>query len=505
VLCARRPDAHLVARDDSLGSDVITRRSEGRGHVIFSGVILRDLFSAPCEVSRFFRRLFYLVSASSEEHQIEALSLFGEVVSAVGFSASGSLYLLLAGLFSLVYVTIATFGLWGYLRSRGWETQSWTAFAIAALVASTLSVFAVGAVRGIGDRLHQVAVVDATVGRREALATAYFGIKTSIDKEIDVWLPGDWHGAREPEASDNSLRPLPPGSGMTESQTRFADPAKYKLVPASAVVDDVRVRATLKRFEGRWSGTLDGDLTGVINVRNREVADGSYITNNLGFALNNAVLIVPFLDPGGVVAGSPGEVNYRGVAALDAYELGTISDQPAGKIDLAPLCAPEDPSGKKRQDPELQRLHGTWSSGFRSLFESFAPLQERSALGQEKNALMLISTVREFDPAQHSGTMQAVFGPRTWSQDRMRQLDITDQLLAGTPIQNDVPGEPGMAVLIGFADDPGPLRLFTRTGDRDFRVLEPEANYSWSMWRIRIPIVRLDRIEPAPAAESTTQ
>ena len=111
--------------------------------------------------------------------------------------------------------------------------------------------------------------------------------------------------------------------------------------------------------------------------------------------------------------------------------------------------------------------------------------------------MLLVSTVHEFNPADHGGNMQAVFGPKTWSQDRMRHLDITDQLTIGTPMRGDQPGLPGGAVLIGFADDPGPMRAFSRSGEREFRKLEPEADYSWSMWRIRIPIMRLDREQPA--------
>lgn len=498
-----RPGAFLIEREEALNSDVLTRRFEGRGQVIFCAVALHDLFSAPCEVSRFFRRLFYLISASPDDQQVESVSLFNEIVGAVGFAASGSLYLLIAGLFSVLYVVIATFGLWGYLRRRGWENHSWTAFAAAGLLASTLSIFAVGAVRGIGDRLHQIAIVDAAADSREALATGYFGVKTPIDKEIDVWLPSDWQGALEPEASDNSIRPLPPGAGLNESQTRFADPAKYNLAPGSAVADDVRVRATLKRFEGRWQGTLGGDIGGAIRVRDREVLDGSSIANGLGFDLRDCLLLVPAIDPGAVAGRSASDTNFRD-SHITAYELGTIAA--GATIDVVTAATRFDRNGKKIDPPKLQALHGTWSSAFRSLFEGFGAMQERSTLGQEQKALMLLSTIHEFNPAQHGGNMQAVFGPRTWSQDRMRQLDITDQLTAGTPMRGDQPGAPGAAVLIGFADDPGPMRLFIRGGERDFRVLEPEEDYSWSMWRVRIPIVRLDReIPEEQESEPATQ
>ncbi len=47
-------------------------------------------------------------------------------------------------------------------------------------------------------------------------------------------------------------------------------------------------------------------------------------------------------------------------------------------------------------------------------------------------------------------------------------------------------------ILIGFADDPGPIRLFRRTGDGGYRVLNPDPDRSWTMYRIRIPVTVLE-------------
>ena len=58
----------------------------------------------------------------------------------------------------------------------------------------------------------------------------------------------------------------------------------------------------------------------------------------------------------------------------------------------------------------------------------------------------------------------------------------------------------GSLVLIGFASDPGPLRVFTRSHDDPFRVLHPEPEASWSMYRIRIPVTRLGG-EPADSTQ----
>jgi hypothetical protein len=98
------------------------------------------------------------------------------------------------------------------------------------------------------------------------------------------------------------------------------------------------------------------------------------------------------------------------------------------------------------------------------------------ALGQEKNALLLLSTVGEHDPRQDTSITRAVFGPRTWSRDRLRRIDLGEQLMRDS------------VILVGFAADPGPVRLFRRAGDASFRRLEPDARHSWTMYRIRIPV-----------------
>ena len=86
-------------------------------------------------------------------------------------------------------------------------------------------------------------------------------------------------------------------------------------------------------------------------------------------------------------------------------------------------------------------------------------------------------------------------GIKTWSRDRLRQLDLREQLQAGRAPLDNRPGEMGSIMLIGFAADPGPIRLFTRLGDRSYKPVQPEASASWTMYRIRIPITKLDSVE----------
>ena len=99
--------------------------------------------------------------------------------------------------------------------------------------------------------------------------------------------------------------------------------------------------------------------------------------------------------------------------------------------------------------------------------------QTADKLGHDQKALLLLSTIGDYDPGQSATAFSSV--PTVWSRDRVRNLDLRSQL------QRD------SVYLLGFADDPGPVRLFSRVGTRRFRPLPPDLAYSKSMYRIRIP------------------
>ena len=147
----------------------------------------------------------------------------------------------------------------------------------------------------------------------------------------------------------------------------------------------------------------------------------------------------------------------------------------------------------------LAKLQEEWSAPFRGVLASMgygSGGDDGFVMGQEQNALMLLSTIGEFDPKTISSRMGNLLGGiQTWSRDRLRQLDLREQLQAGRAPLDDRPVEAGSLVLIGFAADPGPVRLFARSGDRAYKPVPPEASASWTMYRIRIPITKLDSVE----------
>lgn len=475
---------------NSISSDVVTRSRVGRGQVILSTVRMRDLFSAPGAAHKFFERLFHMIPVSGQiQGGLTPVSLFRNVTSSVGFVRSRSAYLVITILFAITYVLLATWGTWAFLSARGWRQHSWTAFAVLAITAGVGAGMAVGAARGITDRLQQIAIIDSSAGETFGRATAFFGLKTGIDKKIDLWLPSDWLMAKEPEASACSLRPLPAGMDW-RSDSSFADPDEYSLRPASAEIDDARFRATLKRFEGRWEGPLGGQLTGRIAVRNGLPTEDSYIINNLGVELAQCRLVYSSLDPGAIASD-------RSQAIYVLTVKGTVPSD-GTKVYLYPRCFELSDRQTVRDIAEQSKLrnrHADWSKQFSGLLAGLsgtATEEAKAALGKEQEALMLLSTVGDFDDSVFQTRFGGYF---TLSRDRLRQLDLREQLTAGRNADEDkgIPAQnTGSMTLVGFARGGGPIRLFARTGDDPYEAMSPEEDASWCMYRIALPFENLD-------------
>lgn len=492
--CEKREEANRIVQEKiplpgggTISSDIVSARREQRGRVIFCAVTLHDLFSAQGTTNTFFEKVFHFIPTSDTQSAPPTpISLFDSVVSAVGFMTSRSLYLLIAAVFSIAYVALATFGTWTFLSARGWRHLSWTAFALVAAACSVVSVLAVSSIRGIGDRLEQIAIVDADAGGTFGRGTAFFGLKTGIDKRLDLWLPSDWLTAREPDVTSCFLRSLPAGQDWRSGASSFADPEEYRLQPASAQIDDVRFRATLKRFEGRWEGPLGGRMTGRVAVRKGLITDDSFVVNELGVDLKNCRLVQTELNPGDSAA-ERNTVTY-------VHSIGDIPSD-GMKTYLAARCYVLTGSETLRdglQRAQLIERHRTWSAPFRSLIPSFvygSGSDNAAALGQERDALMLLSTIGDFDPTILGNQLGS---SQTWSMDRLRQLDLREQLRAGRMAGESGLAEPGGMVLIGFVDGAGPVRLFTRSGERPFAAIQPEERNSWCMYRIRIPFTVLE-------------
>ncbi|MFQ5590874.1 MAG: hypothetical protein ACE5HE_06915 [Phycisphaerae bacterium] len=474
VRCLLRPEAIEVARDDVVDSTVIARARLGRGYIIYSAVALRDLFSAPGVATDFFRNVFHWRRAEGDGQAPPLpVPLFAHVISAVSFSTSAETYLLIAGASSIVYALLATFGTWGFLRLRGGRHHSWSAFALTGLTASAVTMVVVNWFQGFGDVLHQISVIDADADSSLGRGTAFFGLKTSSDKEMDLWLPSSAISATEPGPTESFLRPLPGEAHRGGAGTSYVDPQEYRLMPASAVVDNVRIRATLKQFEARWTGRLDGRLTGHVNVERHRITDDSYVINALGVDLDQCYLLHALVGTD-QTAGARDRHIY-------VYDIGLIPGNGL-KTKLAPRCY--QPRGSETLSDVMNRStlaywqREVWGGRFKGVLANIGlgqSLGSGVSQGNERSALLLLSTISDFDPVSVSSRLGQFGRPRAYSRDLLRQLDLREQL------------QPGSVILIGFANDPGPIRLFGRRGDHGYRPIKPDPRRSWTMFRIRVP------------------
>ncbi len=490
ALCEAKQGASVLVLEDDGDAVLAARHFFGRGVVTFVGAELSDLMQetglSPIE---FFKRTLQLRQLrSGVDTPPNVAPLFPYLEQTTGFRRSTGLYLLAALLFSIVYVGVSTFGSWAFLRSRSWTRHAWSAFAVVAGGAAVLSLVAVQAMRGVGQSLQQLTIVDAQVGQSEAMATAYFGLKTAIHSFPDVWMPADYTAEEKPGSSACCLKPLPSGNQSRSASDGYTDPSRYRMVPASAALESVPVRATLKQFEGRWFGQLRQTVDAKIIVEPNTddsiqrsmmvIAEGSSVTNNLGVALRDCILVQPLQDPcqAGLVNIGPRSSKDAIVQVL-IHPVGTIE---AGEtIDLAGRVW-SSPSGLGRLSIEemLDRRLGQNQVNWGKKFVTNNPFGGAGKevadfnLADYQDALLMMTMLSELDPRNLPQSFSP--GGCDISRRHCRQLDVSDMITKER------------FMLIGFADDQGPVTLCTRTGSAAYKPLLPDQPHT--MYRFVIPV-----------------
>ncbi len=322
----------------------------------------------------------------------------------------------------------------------------------------------------MGQSVRQLSIIDAHPGSYAAQASCYFGLKTAAHTSLDLWLPSK-HTIDEPEMpTDCFLRPLSPDE--MSAQAAFVAPRRYRLRPAAAMMESVPIRATLKQLEGRWTGELAGQLEARIRIEPRHmgeklgikwlVTEDSYIRNGLPVPLSDCYLICSRVNP---------DVDVSRDDVMDVYEIERIvaTDQDQTMRDL--FYGPGSP--QRRLPQSLAKMQRSWAQKF-AAYSGWGS-RERPAFEPEdyRKVLMLLTTLKEYS-AQWQG--RAGIGGVTLYADNVTHLDRTDAITRNT------------ALLVGFADDPGPIRLCVRPGGKERAAFKPvHPSRATAMYRLIIP------------------
>ena len=476
VLLAEKAGGQQAELWEEYNGPLVVRGSCASGEVTFVACPLQELL-APSQISagRFFLETLNLrvraedpSSQSQQGFWMSQRSLFPIFERVVSFTLASRAYWSLAFLFTIVYILVATFCSWGLLRHKGRTHLSWNVFTAVAVVASLLSVAAVQGIRGIGQTLHQLSMVDLAAGSSDAQASTYFALKTGRHMTLDLWLPRDLMLEDEPGASPCWLKPLP---AATELSVAYADPVRYRLLPSSAEIRDLRIRATAKHFEGYWTGQLNGTVEANITLGSREykgsylataIQPGSTITNRLGHDLTHCYLIHTQVDPHeGSFQGRP-----RGSRTV-VWPLQTIT---AGQtLDLDQFLA--DPRTVTLKGLTLANTQNDWARGI----YGWSPRQdfgEPPDIKTDESALvsaMLAATCLS-DISLIAGHYNGYY----WANGHARRADC----LAG--ITRDY------MLFIGFSNHAGPVSLCSRSGSGRYRQLDPQE--SLVAYRVLIPV-----------------
>lgn len=491
------PTVKTILHEPDLDATLVASRLVGKGRVVFVGAELSDLLKSASRADNafyFYQRILELRQNSLSEEATMDTHLYRHLEAETAFAKSGAVFVMVALLFTVGYVLLSTLGAWRLLQSRNSLKHSWTALAVAAGAASLISIVGVQAFHGVGRRIHQLSIVDGVADSVDAWGTAYFGVTTGTFAKLDVWLPQDPLLQQAPEATPCFLQPLGQVNRLADSEMAFTDPAQYLLRPSEAVIDNVSVRATLKQFEGRWSGALRSTVAASIRVgladmpkfdsgeKHEEfiVKPGSWLLNGLESALKNCKLIISDAD-----AFEPGIGETNRQLGLNHYVLAIpVGDvKPGERVDLYRRLY-TDSTGSVisyesrvigRKNWPLHRAQKEWASAFQRVewAQQEQPIARTTATDLQ-SAILLLTTQSDLDPAIFQ-TSFAGARPRL-TRARCRQFDLSNWLTRRT------------AILVGFADEPGPIRLAARTGSNSYDVLDPENGHAVTAYRFLIPL-----------------
>ncbi len=458
---------------------LVSRRACGRGEIVLVSAELWDVLEPARNRGAFLRRLFE-VRGQAEESQgmmfgMGGLStdLFTFVEGVMGFQVASRLYFLLAFVFVATYIALTTAGSWAWLKRKSMTQHAWSAYAAGAAAASVASLAAVALIRGISVDAQELAIVDGRANEPNASATCYVGFKTASHMDVDLQFPTNWFDLENSPEAPASLMPLPPTEEFGE-EDRYAAGGAYDAVAPNGELWRVPMRATLKEFEGTWSGQLNGQLKASL----RQMKAGSYeltleswIRNELGTDLRQCYL---FVAQQNVSDRFPDRSRM-----IFVYPMETVGDKERMTIDQSlgiqlKKRRRTEPGAKEAIIPQLNNMHSEWLRPLGVRFQSDgyggSRSRERTDALPFENALLVLTTFQEIARSE-------LEYPEMLERSVGAEIDRSSAILKH------------QALFVGFADGPGPTRLCWRSSDgwsQRWRPVEPST--SRVMYRFVIPV-----------------
>jgi hypothetical protein len=209
-------------------------------------------------------------------------SLFG--ASMMDLQSKSAWLITLAIMFFIGYWVLAGPGVYAWLATRKRAHWSWFAYGFTAVVATGLTLLIVKLVLRGPPELRHFSVVKMTPNE-PAVVISRFGLYIPRDGMQKIELKN-----AEPNAM-TSICPLPiPPAYLTKRPVEHTGPEYVVPVADEAASVAVPYRSTLKKFQARWVGQLEGSVRGNAKL----VRDGKYLggtlTNGTGKLLRNVYI-----------------------------------------------------------------------------------------------------------------------------------------------------------------------------------------------------------------------
>jgi len=512
------PDALPIPAECDI-PQLVYRRLLGRGSIVFVGASLQQLLPPPRHMMRdddesagppdeagqdtaknaflrfaceeiVARDFLALPPVRKDNPQVwtQPVDLHEEVRRTVAFGSSSAAFLIFAVLFAIAYTVWAAGGSFWYLRKRSWLQHCWTAFAATAVVGSVVGTVLVWTVRGFTTKLAQTTIVDAKAGEDYCYATCLFGVKTPNHQKLNLRLPA---GPPDSEPSENrlvdcgSVRAMPESVGPFDRQMHFVAPENYGCELAGMALDGVKVRATLKEFQGCWEGPLGGTVDGKLVAGKvagsplpYEFVKGSFIRNNLKTPLRGCYL-VETRSTGALTAALVncwflGEI-------LPASQGGALDEEKLRERLFLEKEALLGTAGAKRikTAPRLDDALREWQKGLGGLQLDASALTQgpRGLSGEQEYLPLYVLSVFSLLEGQQPDR------PPGFRRSHARMWECLDQLTDRT------------AILIGHVDDASPPAALEING----RPKQP--NQARTLYRFVIPVERKGSVGSVEAEE----